>query len=101
MQAFRLVKNRYRPAKLTSGRLLIPELELSLGVWQGIYRSCNRLWLRWFTAEGDLIPVDEERIVAADDRAAAAEEQLAAERDRAERLAARLREMGIDPDELD
>ena len=37
LQVFRLVRNRYRMAALTNGRLLIPEVELSLGLWQGDY----------------------------------------------------------------
>jgi hypothetical protein len=44
------------------------------------------LWLRWFDAEGLLI-------LSAEERAEQAEE-------RADRLAARLRELGIDPNEV-
>jgi hypothetical protein len=75
------------------GRLLIPCLELSLGLWQGSFQGID-LWLRWMTLEGGLIPIPSEEATAAEQRATAAEQ-------RAERLAARLRELGVDSDELD
>ncbi len=37
LQVFRLVKNRYQMTALTQGRLLIPEIQLSLGLWRGRY----------------------------------------------------------------
>jgi len=34
MQAFELIAGRYQPANLTDGRLLIPQIGLSLGLWR-------------------------------------------------------------------
>ncbi|MEQ9233616.1 hypothetical protein [Coleofasciculus sp. E2-BRE-01] len=51
------------------------------------FRGINRLWLRWMTLEGELILTPEEEAVA--------------ERERAERLAARLRELGVEPDDVE
>ncbi|WP_202224945.1 hypothetical protein [Okeania sp. KiyG1] len=82
--------DRYQRAELNEGRLLLPDIEISLGLWQGSFNSVNRLWLRWMTPEGDLILTPEEK---AKQRATNAEQ-------RAERLAAKLRELGIDPDQL-
>ncbi|NEN88119.1 MAG: Uma2 family endonuclease [Okeania sp. SIO3H1] len=90
IQAFHLVGDRYQKAELNQGRLLLPRVELSLGLWQGSYNKIDRLWLRWMTPEGDLIPTPEEE---AKQRATNSEQ-------RAERLAAKLRELGIDPDKL-
>jgi Uma2 family endonuclease len=122
MLAFRLVAGVYEAAQLIDSRLLIPQLGLSLGLWQGSYAGIERLWLRWFTTEGDLIPLPtEEAIVAeqratlaeqratiAEERATIAEQQISATEERAtlaeekaERLAARLRELGIDPNKLE
>jgi Uma2 family endonuclease len=108
LQVFRLVADRYEPAPLTEGRLLIPQLGLSLGLWQGEYEGNNRLWLRWLTLEGELIPIaSEEAIIAqqqadaATARAVKAEQEAAEARLRAERLAAKLRQLNIDPDQLE
>ena len=94
LQAFRLVASTYEPVPLTDGRLLVPQLGLSLGLWQGNYEGMERLWLRWFTIDGGLIPIPSEAAIAAEERATEAEE-------RAAKLAARLRELGINPDEVE
>ena len=93
LQAFHLVGGHYEPMILIDGRLQVPELELSLGLWQGSFREINRLWLRWFTASGELILTPDEEAESAQQRAESAEQ-------RAERLAARLRDLGVNPDEL-
>ncbi len=94
LQAFHLVGGHYESVTLTDGRLLLPELELSLGLWQGSFREIDRLWLRWMTTEGELIPIPSEEATVAEQRAIVAEQ-------RAERLAERLRELGVDPEELE
>ena len=128
LQVFRLVRNRYRMAPLTEGRLVIPEIELSLGLWQGDYLGRNQLWLRWMTVDGELIPaatdeatetVIQQRLEAAEqekvaaqrhaeiaeqEKAAAqqqveiAEQEKAAAQQQVEQLKALLLERGIDPD---
>ncbi|MDY6939244.1 MAG: Uma2 family endonuclease [Cyanobacteriota bacterium] len=114
LQVFQLVGDRYEPAQLSNGRWEIPNLKLSLGVWQGSYRGIDRLWLRWMTLTGELIPTPEEKAEAAEQKADAAEQKAeaaeqkadAAEQkaDAAEREAARLRaklqELEIDADDL-
>jgi Uma2 family endonuclease len=66
------------------GRYWISELDLFLGHWHGSRLSTTTHWLRWWDASGNLLPWSSE--------------QAAQERQRAERLAAKLRELGIDPD---
>ena len=100
LQVFGLVGDRYQSIALTNGRLLIPEAELSLGLWQGSYQGINRLWLRWFTMEGELILLPTEEAAAAEERAAIAEERASIAEQHAELLRARLLELGIDPDSL-
>lgn len=80
---FRLANGRYQAiAPVDQGRLPSEQLGLQLGV-QGQQ-------LRWFTAEGGLIPLPEE-----------AERQRAEqERQRAERLENYLRSQGVDPNQL-
>ncbi|CCI20032.1 Similar to tr/Q8YQJ9/Q8YQJ9 [Microcystis aeruginosa PCC 9807] len=112
LQAFELVGGYYQPVALVQGRLPIPPLELSLGLWQGSYRGIERLWLRWLTLEGELIPLADEELIAAKQEASAAKQEASAAKQeasaakqeasaakqRAEQLAARLRELGIDPE---
>jgi len=114
LRAFHLVGGHYEPAELIDGRLFIPELQLSLGWWQGSYKSMNRLWLRWFTAQGGLILSPGERATAAErqliesqqqltesqQQLTESQQQLTESQQREERLAARLRELGIDPEQL-
>ena len=82
--------NRYCEQLLTEPRFWIPELELNIGLWEGCYQGCLRLWLRWYNASGDwvLTPEEFER------------QRAESESQRANRLADRLRAMGINPDEL-
>jgi hypothetical protein len=61
----------------------LPGLELGLGLWQGSYQEIERLWLRWYDASGNWLSTPLER-----------------ESQRANRLAAQLRELGVNPDEL-
>jgi len=75
-----------------------------LGTWEGTIDRETAIWARFYDSEGNLIPLPEE---AAQERAAAAQEQLnatqqalEAERQRSQRLAARLREMGIDDGQI-
>ena len=66
-------------------------LELGLGVWIGAYRGVEGQWLRWYDAAGNWVAFEQERTLKAEQRAESAEL-------RAELLAARLRELGLDVD---
>jgi Uma2 family endonuclease len=97
---------------------LLDAVGLGLSLWQGEYEGTETLWLRWTDREGRLIPTgaewarqerqraeesarqaDQERQQADQERQRADQErQRATEAEqRAERLAARLRELGIEP----
>lgn len=86
LRAFQLVGTRYREMTLSDKRLWLDEVELGLGVWQGSYQSTQGSWLRWYDAQGSCIPTPTE--VAEKERA------------KAERLAARLGELGVNPEDL-
>jgi Uma2 family endonuclease len=85
---------RFRPRK----DLQLPEVGLSVMLWQGTFENWAERWLRWCDPAGNLIPTGAERAQQAEDLAA----HEAAERQRAEaqiaRLAAKLRELGIEPE---
>jgi hypothetical protein len=40
----------------------IPELDLGLGLWQGAFQGIERLWLRWYDAQGNWIPTEAEDV---------------------------------------
>ena len=65
------------------GRLISQQLGLALVPWKGFYKNANTTWLRWETLEGVLLPTPEE-----------------ASRQRAERLAEKLRSLGINSEEI-
>lgn len=50
----------------------MPELGLTLGLWHGQFRGIERLWLRWFTPSGELIPIAEEEVEQAKQEASEA-----------------------------
>jgi Uma2 family endonuclease len=83
LRAFILQADRYTEVNLAEPRLWMPTLELGLGLWQGIYQGIDRLWLRWYDVNGNWIPTPAEQ-----------------ERQKAERLAAKLRELGVNTDQL-
>lgn len=71
----------------------LPEVGLSLKMWRGEFEKEETEWLRWCDANGNLILTGAERASQETERAENAEQ-------RAERLAAKLREMGIDPSQI-
>jgi Uma2 family endonuclease len=73
------------------GRYWIPELSLQLGTWHGQRLGTNTHWLRWWDAAGHLLLWSAEKAEVEHQRAEA-------EHQRAEQLAAKLRELGIEPD---
>ncbi len=86
---FHLVNGHYEPIAPTSDRLPSLQLGLALGIHQR--------QLRWFTAEGNLIPLPEE----AEHQRAEQEHQRAEQAQQAtERLETYLRSQGIDPTQL-
>ena len=86
LRAFRLEGTRYQELALTEPKLWFEEVELGLGLWQGNYQQTQGLWLRWYDASQRWVPTPAE--------------QADTERQRADTLAAKLRELGINPDSL-
>ena len=85
LAGFRLVDGLYQPIEPDSrGRLVSRQIGLALALWDGQYGELSGTWVRWETLEGQILPTGFE----------AAEQ----ERERADRLAAQLRAMGIVPE---
>lgn len=85
LRYFKLVGTRYEEQPLRSENPLVwlDDLEIGLGLWQGEFEGIPACWLRWCDAAGNWLLTDTERA-----------EQ------RAEKLAERLRTLGIDPGDM-
>ncbi len=123
LKAYQLVEGRYQELEILDERVWLPDLKLSLGLWQGEYEGISRKWLRWLDAEGNWIATsleqsEQQRIEAEQQRIEAEQQRIQAEQqreqerqqrlmaeqqrdsaqERAERMAEQLRALGIDPD---
>jgi Uma2 family endonuclease len=108
VEVYELVGGRYQRAIPNQrGHYPIPAMGVELGIWQGEYMNQTLPWLRWWDSAGNLLLSGEERATVAEqrmvesDRRAVESDRRAVESDRrAEQLAAKLRELGINPDEV-
>lgn len=83
---YSLASNNYQLVEANErGHFPISQLGIELGIWQGTYNNMELPWLRWWDSSGNLLLTGEER----------AEQEY----QRAERLAEKLRQMGVDPDQ--
>lgn len=80
LEIYKLVEGHYE--LLEGSPVWLPEIGLGLGRERGRYLGRDREWLYWYDAAGNRLPTPEERIQQAESRA--------------EKLAAKLREVGID-----
>ncbi|BAZ11838.1 hypothetical protein NIES4071_36640 [Calothrix sp. NIES-4071] len=91
-------KPRLEVCKLVNGKYVLqqdnpvwmPEIGLGIGCERGIYAGIGREWLYWYDENSKRYPTPQEQIKIA-------EQQAQAEAQRAEKLAAKLRELNIDP----
>ena len=82
VELYHLVEDRFELVpKNQRGHYQIEQMEVELGIWQGVYQGVELPWLRWWDAEGNLIQAAEER---------AEQAELAAERERQRRIEAEL-----------
>ncbi len=86
VEVYELIANRYsKCAPNARNHYPIPPMGVELGIWSGREGNQTLPWLRWWDEQGNLLLTGDERA-----------EQ---EKQRADRLAAKLRELGIDADE--
>ena len=88
------------PQKNDRGHYAIPSLGVELGIWQGKVDNQTLPWLRWWDSDGNLLLTGEERADVEKQRADVEEQRADVEAQRADRLAAKLREMGVDPQDI-
>jgi Uma2 family endonuclease len=94
LEVYRLSNGRYRRSRPNKrGHYPVPPMNVELGVWHGTFLNLTLDWLRFYDLTGTLLPAAAERAEA---ERRAKEEAL----ERAARLAAKLRELGVDPETL-
>lgn len=87
VEVYQLVRGRYELLPVNErGHYSIEPLGVELGIWQGRYQNAELPWLRWWDNQAKLLLTGWEQAQLAEARA--------------QRLAARLRELGVDPDEV-
>jgi Uma2 family endonuclease len=89
LQGWHLSNSHYEPLQPDArGFIWSCVLELHLGLWEGVYQGETGVWVRFYDAQGELVLLPEEELAL----------RLEAERQRAERLAQKLRELGVEPE---
>jgi hypothetical protein len=130
VEAWELANHRYRPIHRNNfGRIPLDMVGVELGLWHGTFEQCTQCWLRpWDSISGLLLPnkeellaferqaltlerqqTDKERLEKEKERREKEKERREKEKERREKekerrekdiLAAKLRELGLDPASL-
>jgi Uma2 family endonuclease len=105
LEFYELISGRYRQmVPNAEGRYAIPMMNVEIGLWHGTYQTVELDWVRWWDAAGRLLPTGHER--AEQEALRAEQESLRADealrraevaQAEADRLAAKLRELGVYP----
>ena len=92
LRYFKLIGRRYeeQPVQQSCPMIWLTDLNLGLGLWEGTFEGVPGHWLRWCDQAGDWFLTDTEQERQAKEQ----------ERQRSEKMAAKLRELGVNPDEL-
>ncbi len=105
LRGWELINRRYQSLSPNQqGRLYCESLGLWLGIWEGQIENSQGTWLRFFDNNGNLVLMRDEaetqRAELERQQKEQAIQQLEIEKQQKEKLAAKLRELGIDPDEI-
>ncbi|WP_373525745.1 Uma2 family endonuclease [Nostoc sp.] len=84
LEVYRLVEGDY--ILQPNSQVWIPEIGLAIGRERGTYLGRTREWLYWYDQQGRKLPTPEELVQQ--------------ERQRAQRLAQKLRDLGINPEDI-
>nr|MDF0365411.1 Uma2 family endonuclease [Nodosilinea sp. TSF1-S3] len=97
LRYFKLIGRQYEEQPINPSPLSIwlSDLNIGLGVWEGEFEGIPGHWLRWCDAQENWLLTDTEQEYQAKQQA---QRQTQDAQQRVERLAQRLRELGVDPD---
>lgn len=90
IQVYELIGDEYH---LKSDSVL-DDIGIEIRLWNGVFEDRDGEWLRWYAVDGDMM------LLTGDEQAEIERRNAQRERERAERLAEHLRQLGIDPDQL-
>ena len=98
---YQLVEAHYqRCSPNERGHFAIASLGVELGIWRGSYMNQRLPWLQWWDLDRNLLLTGEERAMIEQKRAERADLRAEAAERRSELLAVKLRELGINPEDL-
>lgn len=98
LEIYKLGKKGYQ--LISHEPVWMPEIGLGLGRERGTHMGLEREWLYWYDNNGTRLLTPEEVAAAAVFKAKQEAAKAEQARDKAERLAQKLKELGIDPDTL-
>ncbi|MCU0570326.1 MAG: Uma2 family endonuclease [Oculatellaceae cyanobacterium Prado106] len=89
LRYFKWVGGRYQEQSLNANNPLVwlDDLEIGLGIWQGMFDEAAVAWLRWCDRQGNWLLTDTEQAELAQEAAVELAEQERLARERAEQLA--------------
>ena len=96
LEIYKLIQGSYQLQN--ANPLWMPEIGLGIGSERASYDRLTREWLYWYDQDGNRYLTPYERIEQERQRADSSERVTEQERQRAERLAAQLRALGIEPE---
>jgi Uma2 family endonuclease len=96
LEIHKLIQGNYELQ--STNPLWMPEIGLGIGSERAEYDDLTREWLYWYDENDNRYPTPYEQIELERQRANDADRLIEQERQRADRLAAKLRDLGIDPD---
>jgi Uma2 family endonuclease len=101
VEMYHLVDGKYQllPAN-ERGHYPIYPMGVELGIWQGQYKNMEAPWLRWWDAQGNLLLNSDEKSQQLSSQLEEVSSQLEQQQQKAERLAQRLRQLGIEADDV-
>jgi Putative restriction endonuclease len=94
LRAYRLASGRYELDASESP--FFESLGLGVRIWHGVYEDMSQVWLRWTTADGQIMPTGKERAIAEKQRADAEAKRANEAELEATRLKEKLRQLGIE-----
>jgi Uma2 family endonuclease len=98
LEIHKLVNSRYELQD--SNPFWMPEIGLGIGYERGDYCGLTRDWLYWYKEDNQRYPTPAEQIRQTQQEVIQSQIQIEQERQKSNRFAAKLRALGIDPDEL-